>query len=39
MLQTLTTLIDMMEKMAGGAAGIFLSQAFRVAANFRATRT
>ena len=44
MLQTLTpdrhgTLIDMMEKMAGGAAGIFLSQAILVAGNCRTTRT
>lgn len=44
MLQTLTpdrhgTLIDMMEKMAGGAAGIFLSRAVRVAGTYRTTRT
>jgi VanZ family protein len=43
MLQTLTpdrhgTLIDMMEKMAGGAAGIFLSQAILVAGQYRTTR-
>ena len=44
MLQTLTpdrhgTLIDMMEKMAGGAAGIILSQAILVAGAYRTTRT